>query len=155
MNNETLKRDLCARLPYGLKILRPDKETILELKGVLGDLLQFQEYGKPFETFGSIKAGTNLPILFQTSALTKEIQIATYNDGKPFVPIEEMRRLGIHDHLDFISVEADGLIRNRGLNGWFGEIPFKIIELLQKWHINYRLSPDQFIEVTDEFNPYK
>ena len=60
MNKLTIEK-LSAYLPYAVKILRPDKRTILELKGLVGNLLIFQEEHKDYETLGYITH--NKPIL--------------------------------------------------------------------------------------------
>lgn len=140
MNKETLKRDLCSRLPYGVII----KNTIK--KG----------FTYPLKTanidFICSMPQKNKPVLFPLSCVTKVIEVSTYNNGKPFVPIEELKsdyRLDL-----IIGVYSDGtkcLFNDKtGSSSWkYWE--YAIIEKLNQWHINYRLSPDQFIEATNEY----
>lgn len=152
--NETLKRDLCARLMEGVMMVNKEVNKTyfnpLILKGFRDeDCIYLHGLSLPQ------KLSNHAPILFPTSALTKPIQIASYNNGEPFVPLVEIKK-------NEMSKDPYSL----GIVNWveiyhkFGEFnldntPFFIIELLNQWHINYRLSPEQFIEVTDEFNPYK
>jgi len=89
------------------------------------------------------------PILFSTSCLTKPITVSTYNNGKPFVPIEEMANIGSIYYGGFeeakFAIEClEAGLSHEMYDSW-------MVELLQKWHINYRLSPDQFIEATNEY----
>lgn len=184
MNNETLKRDLCARLMEGVKVQyegilngkerskaysewkkRNEEKHVLdsdylylpdELIGLktapLRRVIQYKKYWlaeagiKQYKKFYN---GIGLkPILFPTSALTKTIQIASYNNGEPFVPVDEAKQI---TNITINSKTIVMLIEECE----FDVVPFGIIEMLNRWHINYRLSPEQFIEVTDEFNPYK
>ncbi len=78
-------RELAPYLPYGLKVLQPDGRTILELEGIVGNLMVFQEVGSPHLTYGSI-GGTNRPLLRPLSSLTKEIKV----NGERFVPIYKL-----------------------------------------------------------------
>lgn len=164
MNNETLKRDLCSRLMYGVKVEVLDYKSDYvgkKIDEIIG-ITQWSKCGKlwSIETKGGAKPSFEkiTPILFPTSALTKEIQIANYNDGKPFIPIEEIDSLAstnkeVNQIIEWDNSENHFLINvHYFIGGW--EITF-IIDKLNQWHINYRLSPDQFIEVTDAFNPYK
>lgn len=152
MNNETLKRDLCARLLDG--VIVNDTSNNLKLIGIEDDInvetrvkLLLKNDKKSMAFYRpSIKCIT--PYLFPTSALTKEIQIANYNNGEPFVPIE---RLG--EELNMNVIEYCMIKENPQLI--LETARFIVIEKLNEWHINYRLSPDQFIEVTEENNPYK
>ena len=201
MNNETLKRDLCARLMDGVKVQyegilngkerskaysewkkRNEGKYILdsdecdlpdEIVGVKNaPLRRVIQYRKHWLAEAGIKQykkfynGIGLkPILFPTSALTKEIQLANYNNGEPFVPVEEIGKIHLGDKynsFDFPKEDENFIGFNSKYGGWsmynfgdFSSLPQWIIELLNRWHINYRLSPDQFIEVTEEFNPYK
>lgn len=157
MNNETLKRDLCARLMEGVKVKNQygDVCTLVSVSNRLNSEFEYKESGgrTDYSSFKGIK-----PYLFSTSALTKEIQIANYNNGEPFVPIVEINRLAstnkeVSQCIEWGYSEDHFLINvDYFIGGW--EVTF-ITDLLNRWHINYRLSPDQFIEVTDEFNPYK
>jgi hypothetical protein len=163
--NETLKRDLASRMFDGVKIdisyydetepktmsyLDDEESVYVRINNKAGqyvhDLLQSYdlEHIKPY--------------LFPTSALTKPIQLANYNNGEPFVPIEELWKIFYENEEDSIESEVvyDMRYLNMQVNGAMGcHIPFSIMEYFNQWHINYRLSTDQFIEVTNENNPYK
>lgn len=190
MNNETLKRDLCARLMDGVKVsykrhknepkrkiatltgyTRSDgyETTHRKYNGCVGDLIKEEGNNNIYDL--DFK-----PILFSTSALTKPIQIANYNNGEPFVPIYELAKLFHTLSTDNIEAYTDAV--EHGFYGaqctcWISvkegrcnyfQMPFgefitsaehRIIKMLYQWHINIELSPEQFIEVTNEFNPYK
>jgi hypothetical protein len=172
MNNETLKSDLCARLMDGVKVEVLDYKSdyvgnkIDEIIGITqwskcGELWSIETKGGAKPSFERIK-----PILFPTSAITKEIKIANYNDGKPFVPIKEMMleqyknqsvKVLYHSYENRISIIIKCLKTNEieqefdlYRNNWFN-YPQWIIEFFHKTHINYRLSPEQFIEATNEY----
>lgn len=146
MNNETLKRDLCARLMDGVKVL---------------DILEGNEISIEYtsQTYDTKKVGLKLciernerfkPYLFPISAITKSVTIANYNNGKPFVPIEEAKRvtnITISSKTIVMLLESDE----------FEVIPFGIIDLLNRWKIDYRnlIGQGLAIEVTEENNPYK
>ncbi len=91
------------------------------------------------------------PILFPISCLTKEIQIANYNDGKPFIPYKKLGwTIGydgkIGDMIDF-GDSHKGVIE-----------PIQYISDIQQlvsWHINLMDESEDFIPVTEGFNPYK
>lgn len=139
MNNETLKRDLCARIPNNplMQWTREEDKEVIQQELNLSDAKFL------------INKRAKL-ILHPISALTKPIQMANYNNGEPFVPaIELLKKCSMTGFVeDFIKRVEIG---QRQIESFAtGEI----LEYLIKWHINYRLSPEQFIEVTDEFNPY-
>lgn len=69
MENKLELRHLAGYLPYGLKMVRPDRKTVLELHGIAGDLLIFKEDN---ETYGSILSGNYKPLVIPLSQLTKE-----------------------------------------------------------------------------------
>lgn len=169
MNNETLKRDLCARLPYGVN---------LKGFGLLTAVSSEREYTHYYaQKYNGSRQKTSvsnpIPYLFPTSALTKPIQLANYNNGEPFVPVVEItteanKREESSEYYSFIYEVRDNWIHlSRGSYDDYERIPIWdienkcsnapnwIIELLNQWHINFRLNHDQFIEVTEEFNPYK
>lgn len=204
MNNETLKRELCARLMEGVMMVNKEVNKTyfnpLILKGFRDeDSIYLHGLSLPQ------KLSNHAPILFPTSALTKPIQIASYNNGEPFVPLRELHRLNELNEFSknkemlrriFVDTviscdftENDGstfssdyaqlkytvdtnmgtLIYSFGYNATMRRFDARdethkrplgvayqldMFDLLNRWHINYRLSPDQFIEVTDEFNPY-
>ena len=82
-------KHLAPYLPYGLKIMRPDNRTILEMVGLVSDWMIFhEEHG---ETFGAIH-GYSKPILRPLSDLTKEIE----HNGEKFMPIEKLKETGVN-----------------------------------------------------------
>lgn len=160
MNQDTLKLDLCARLlhkPY-------------YMLSRIGHLNLDAEYGSPYEASQPLKV-TNvlpsekgievewthedsgwgvgycevdeaLPVLF--NSFTEEITI----NGKTFVPIDRLAK-----ELELNVIEYNWLKENPHMI--INTARFVVTEKLNAWHINYRLSEDEFIPVTEEFNPYK
>jgi len=148
MNNETLERDLCSRLMDGVKVsLNGDVFELIACTKRGKFALEKHEVNKLFRTR---EIEDFIPILFSTSCLTKPIKVSTYNDGKPFVPIEEIAKMN-QGHYDWITNEREDIIQRYGFDYWLNCIPFEIIEFFHLVHINYRLSPDQFIEATNEY----
>ena len=80
METQLTIKHLAAYFPYGLKILRPDNKTILEMVGIIGSSIVFHE--ESGDTFGFI-GKHNKPILRPLSDLTKEIEV----NGEKFIPI--------------------------------------------------------------------
>ena len=70
---------MAMSLPYGLKVLRPDNSTILEIQGVYLNNIIFTD-----RRIGNTKKSK--PILRPLSDLTKEIK----HDGEKFVPIVKL-----------------------------------------------------------------
>lgn len=158
MNNETLKRDLASRLPYGVKIYDGHKPyTLTGLRHFNNNkLYAVCDIDDDNYTWSYLKGC--IPYLFNTSALTKPIRLANYNNGEPFVPKYELEKiLGIYQ-CNYLMDNLDLIISKKKIPQ--GKVHFDFIDFvnaidfLNKIHINYRLSPDQFIEVTDENNPY-
>lgn len=157
MNNEKLKIALCGYLPYGVKVSCENslgENEPHELLSIEREKLTIRKKSFPYRTY--LKLSEGLPYLFPISSLTKPIQLSDYNNGNPFVPIVEMRRIGIYDYLDYITNEAEDLIKKRGYDNWVGEIPLKIIDLLNRWKIDYRglINECLAIEVNESNNPY-
>jgi len=183
MNSETLKRDISARLFENLKVKDEDGNV-----GVLTSISTNESYECVSVVYNGETDILHIeeikPCLFPTSALTKPIQIASYNNGEPFVPIVEMAKmLGwnvqkflLNSNTESFGIMCDASLRlmdedvqdvlaftiNAGF-GWHSRHSknFHVVlkqpelyDLMHKFHINYRLSPEQFIEVTNEFNPY-
>lgn len=182
MNTEEkglLLKEYSNRLPYGVKMRRPNKTTVLQVDGVcrsggLGYVTYIDTNGQN-ESYGEISA--NGLVLFPIECLTKPITIASYNDGKPFVPIEELLKI---KHADFynevigtryedivisknhsVPAACFGLMATKGITvrtfppEMPNNTPHYIIEKLNEWHINYRLPAHLFVPVTETFNPYK
>lgn len=153
MNKETLKRDLASRLMDGVKVFVRGEEDLFDLIGL--SQMTFFEVKKPIwgTRTEEYEVEDVFPYLFPADALTKPIQIASYNNGEPFVPIEEMRKLSssMNDYLFIDALEDD--LSNIDIR--VQNAPFVFVEFFNQTHINYRLSPNQFIEVTEQNNPYK
>lgn len=79
-------KHLAPYLPYGLKVLRPDNKTILEIKGVNGSLIIFERNGT-LSQYGDLS--NCKPILRNLSDLTKDIEVG----GERFVPIVEIAKI--------------------------------------------------------------
>lgn len=175
-DQQLLFKDLCQRLPYGVvmdQISKPSftgqPNNVCEVKLTVYNISSF--VGKlPYRVL------SQKPILHPLSCLTKPITIASYNDGEPFVPIEELLKI---KHADFynevigtryedivisknhsVPAACFGLMATRGITvrtfppEMPNNTPHYIIEKLNEWHINYRLPDHLFVPVTDEFNPY-
>lgn len=131
-----LKRTLIHGLEHGLKIYNDNgfgKDLWGELE-IISKTSVGIRYGK--KAFKSLNINECTPYLFDLSSLTKEIEIG----GQRFVPKEWLR-------MNYIG-------ESMGLNtaSW----SHRTIEKLCEWQFNcFNLSPDEFIEVTDELNPYK
>ena len=156
MNSEVLKHDLFERVVDGVKVFDIWEQNILDI-----------EYTS--QTYNTKRVGLKVcidrnerfkPILFSNSCLTKPIQIKEENNGKPFVPIKILAKvLKERNPIQWFSnpTEEDELsvyefsILQYDINE---NIPLWMLDLLKKWHINFRLNSDEFIEVTDSFNPY-
>lgn len=160
MNNETLKIDLCSRLPYGLKFKYIDPYDHEDDKiGVLtsiniGSNEHHDEYG---DVYYLLVSKTTKPILF--SSLTESITI----NGETFVPIEKIcemrfpeRNWKWEDHVSgcgfriWIEDEEEDSEFWFWMEEWW-DLPVWLVDLLNQWHINYRLGKDQFIPATNEY----
>lgn len=87
--------------------------------------------------------------------LTKECVQADYNDGKPFVPVEWFENENnceidyFADNLQVKMLFNDGNICDLEL------LPFGLVKQLLKWHFAIGFEKGEYIEVTDENNPYE
>lgn len=122
-HKQLLTVDLCGRLPYGVKIMRPDGRTMLDLVGINEGFLVFNEMrdSEKVQTQGVISP-MNKPVLFPISYLTKEITLKDYNSGKPFIPIVELVKLA--EPYYFVK---ETLKINEGFNVLSGENDEKVI----------------------------
>lgn len=133
----TKQEFLAMSLPYGLKILRPDNKTILEIAGIVGNLYIFNDNG--VEKYGAIKCISNKPIFHPLSDLTKEIE----HKGERFVPIERIKELNL------------GTMPKNNTIGW---MYYQQVQKLIEWHFDIAdlISKGEAIDVnTLEINPYK
>lgn len=106
---------LSPYLPYGLKVLRPDRLKVLELQGLCGDLMIFKEAS---ETYGSILGGQSKPILRPMTDLTWQI----------------LADAGDYSHKDWVTIEGDNWIALYGHEKWLNDIPYGLIQWLIKNH---------------------
>ena len=121
-------KHIAPYLPYGLKVLRPDNKTILDVEGIVGNLFIFHEIGK-LETYGSIRSSANKPILRPLSDLTKEIE----HNGERFVPADNFYK--IDDEQCFSHSRLDEIINIVKL-GLCKQAPYMFVEKLIEWHID-------------------
>jgi len=153
MNEKYLFIALSGYLPYGLMIEQVSKPSFIgqpnnvcDVKLTVHNIQQFIGK-KPYRVI------SQKPWLFSISCLTQQITI----NGETFCPIEKLKSMGIVDHIDWCTEEREYLIKDRGFYGWLGEIPFKIIEILNSWFIDYRglIEAGKAIDVTTlKENPY-
>lgn len=140
-----LEQYLAIGVTTGLKVLRPDNETILKINGIVGHLYIFNEFGK--ETYGEIRGNANKPICRPLSDLTKPIE---YN-GDVFVPIV---RLAVEFRLQMYQfIDGKFYCNNYGRYIDIKELPFEVVLKLIEWH--FAIGDFEFVPVTKEFNPYK
>lgn len=118
---------------------------------------------------GFIEVDEVHPYLFPFSSITEKIQISSYNNGEPFIPLEHLALMGYEDHDVEVRITKENYsfkasVFYVGSNEVEHEIelnedewyycPTWVIESFNRWHINYRLPSSDFIEVTNENNPY-
>ena len=143
-----------AYLPFDLKIktpngYRPNRKESTGVSGIAyltGDLYADLEN----KTFPVNKFK---PILFSLEDLTKPITIG----GETFVPIDELNK--IKNVRLIVEKYKNGDKRLLNINTFsfsLFDFEYKIIEKLLEWKFNvFNLQEDEYVKVTDEFNPYK
>ena len=142
---------LAFNLPYGILFQR--FEGSLKLLSIDSSMGKKPER-RSIQTFTQDEGYK--PICRPLSDLTKKIVQADYNDGKPFIPIEQIKKdigCGMHDlYFDWIrSFLGAGESKYRiSVN----QAPFEIFQLFLKWHFAIGLEENEFIPVTETFNPY-
>jgi len=157
---QLLTVDLCSRLPYGVKGLNMSN-TLCSLEAVrIKDSIW-----RPDKLLFIGQSYTNVkPLLFHLSSLTKEITISTFNDGKPFVPIDELKEQcriidGMTGNLEYI-----GKVNYAESFKYFNQtiaimaLPFWFFDLFSQWHVDYRGLIDQGLAIdvtTLKQNPYE
>ena len=123
---QLLLKDICARLPYGVKVWYPNGSgAISTVKGIVGDVCYFNEepsHGN-FCHIERVK-----PYLRPMSSMTENEQRT----------------------LDSMCNGVEMVSRLSGLKMFD-----KAFDWLNANHFNYRLPPHLFFEVTEENNPYK
>ena len=124
-DNELLLKDLCARLPYGIKALyygsEEERETWDEIESITFDgYVDIGQYSLPIER---IK-----PYLFPLSSMTEE----------EFAKLKEYGRLE-HDQLDLVSFQNGAYkMLDFYLNGVPSGAVIRIFNWLNKNHFDYR-----------------
>jgi hypothetical protein len=152
-----LEIDLCGRLPYGVKC---------QLMGMVKDDHEDPPVPLIFQITGMNKQEVVIegnseydiedvfPLLRPLSDLTKEITQANYNDGKPFVPINEMGGFNLAPSI------ISGDIAHKIHGGWSTyteDWPMSVIQKLNEWHFDYRdlIGQGLAVSIHDiETNPY-
>lgn len=114
-------KHIAPYLPYGLKVLRPDNKTILELHGIIGTLYIFNTEGKT-ESYGAIKSNGNKPILRPLKEIVDVIEMfddmdywmSNYEGGKKIEGLSfgGIKKIGLDDYQKLFSMHFDvfGLI---------------------------------------------
>jgi len=124
-------------------------------------------------SIGLIESDEVMPYLFSFEDIAKPIQIKEVNNGEPFIPIEELLKIKYPDHWEKHKDDRYGLIaryshpsictacfKNHATmevyvqNFEVNNFPKIVSDFFIKHHINYQLTKDLFIPVTDELNPY-
>ena len=151
-DKELLLKDLCARLPYGVKVcikLPNHQEKIFEEH--IGDLKEFTRYGGYLVNSKGIDYRSfNLdikPYLRPMSSMTEE----------EFKMLKEYSGLK-YEQLDLASYQNGTY---KCLDFYLSEVPSYVVILVFDWlnayHFDYRglIERDLAIAVTEENNPYK
>lgn len=136
-----LHQTLIHMLPYGLKIMRPDGKTVLEMIGIIKNTMVFQEnLGR---TYGD--ATKAKPVLRPLSDLDNDQldKIGNIINGGGAI-----REFNIEDAQAWIKGSMKPLMNLK-----------QNIEIIQYFHSIfaniYDVPEGQFIPVTKTFNPYK
>lgn len=147
-------------LNKGLKVLREDGKTILEISGVHGNSIIFTEGHT--STYGNLLK-SNI-ICRPLSDLTKPIE----HNGETFVPIVELWRIGygngnsVFNKFEYVESPTSITCHTFSTGYLFHfmkplmENKFWIIQKLIEWHFNLMDESQPLIDVnTLETNPYK
>jgi len=130
-------------LPYGLKVLRPDEKTILEVEGLSNNFYYFKEKGM---SLGDIHAKGNKPMLRNLSDLTKPITVEGYNDGKEFVSLQVLRE---NFKNIYFEIGNNHKLQLKGKNETFISVEdFDAVNRqLRKWHFAINISEDLYVDI--------
>ena len=166
-DQKLLELAICGYLPYGLKChlmgmaeddyADPIIPTIHKITGFLTDGSVVVDNGKytPWEL------DEVFPILYPIEYLTKPITVEGYNDGKEFVPIEELANIAYGIDYEFDTIINHGnmhVCRNQcnsfvynevakhfySVKVWDGgtvenlSIQADLFDLMNQWHIDWR-----------------
>lgn len=154
MKNLTTQQ-LGRRSGSGLKISGAIYQgRIFDFFGTVNNQVCFgdTDFSRNFEKIELIK-----PVLYSHEWLTKEIT----HEGEKFVPLHKIygRNIGFvkcfEDRKEYVLVEGSSdkpiiTYFPKDLTVW----EHWKIELLISWHFVIDETPDQYVAVTDEFNPY-
>lgn len=136
MKNEKKLQVLCEQLPYGLKIFDDISKEILEALEMMHEPVPdefISRYGR--NQFEQASVDSELkPILHSMDYLTKEITIANYHDGKPFIPMEHLA----NEYGSFYLATIIDI--NMKIDS--GCLTTYIADKLNKWHFNWRNLPE-------------
>ena len=149
---EFLLKDLCARLPYGVKVLNISEEVneVCEVDSILTS----RKYKDKIFVFltvpnDSIMAGIEMvkPYLRPMSSMTKEEKHEMFN-------LSTMGNGGVNTDWESFGVE---IMSTHPRYGDYYRTDYSVIDWLNKNHFDYRgLIPKGLaIEVSEENNPYK
>ena len=153
---------LATQLPYGLKLMQscknwftPEPDRVVTLTGLVYEDSYIEPYlfYRDENTAGNFKLSDFTPIVRPLDSLVKECVQADYNDGKPFVPIEELRECAIcdADYMWLSAIEDDLASVDEKLQVG----PFHLIMLLLKFHYWPNMPEgEEVIWVNSTFNPY-
>jgi len=146
----TKEEFLSASLPYGLKVTFEADEYNHSIVGVECNYVTLISH---FNDYGRAEIQKTIPIVRPLSDLTKECVQSDYNDGKPFVPIDELRYWAKcdADHSWLDAIEDDFASVDEKIN--VGS--FHLVVQLIRWHFDLLDENCEKVYVTDEFNPYK
>jgi hypothetical protein len=136
---QLLLKDLCARLPYVPKGITQGVYTSFETgKYPIDRIVEFTLADAYYLTQREC-----VPIYFPLTCLQQWITIG----DDSFVPI----RILYDNRPTKVGYDAFQKLFESKWENW----PSFAIELLQEWHINFRLPDHLFVPVTETFNPYK
>lgn len=145
---EIITADLLARVQWGVKVYEKDAEEagyftldIQNLYAKNAEEKKAKEQGFDYEI-------EFIPLLF--NSFTEPITVAGYNDGLPFVPAEELAKIERtkNPRVSFPEMgEQDNFVHESDPD----LIPIWMANLLNQWHINYRLLPGEYIPATNEY----
>lgn len=154
---ELLIKDLCARLPYGVKVQSKDVGRLVEVWGIFGDLilheLTMEEKSNGFPIISSRSLIEECkPILFPLSAINEYLDISGEQICVRYL-IE-----GNFKHSFYIENDGDVDIEMSEASYIYLEEYSFILDAFNKYHIDYRdlIGQGLAISVFDlPENPYK
>lgn len=142
MKDQLTIHHLARRLPYGL--LMENSTEIVLLKGLHEDAARGGLIANVWTKLKTVINGCSgisreeylyysgvqrlKPILRPLTDLTKPISQANYNEGKEFVPLDE---IVIKSTYLIGASEIEMCVNNKN---WIKHLPYEVIELLLQWH---------------------